>query len=440
MSIYSPALRSNIRHLYADIAWYGLLAGSVLAFINIYAARVGASVLAIGLLTAGPAVVNLFFSLPAARWLEGRSFIPATFWSSLAQRLGYVALIFLPGLFSDRVQVAGLIGLIVLMSVPATLLAISFNSLLADVVPSEYRAEVVGKRNALFAICQTLSTLVCGAVLDAVDFPGNYKIVFAMGAVGALVSSYHLGRLVPQNSPWDGSWQAALRLLWPRRTGRHPAALALEDGPATPEPGGEAPESGASGQAVSLNRRQFDFSLLRGGYGRFMAAYLLFYTFQYLCLPLFPVAFVNSLALTDGMISLGNGLFYGCMFLVSLRLSRLAHRFGHHRLLIGSTIAFALYPLLIGLAWGVPLYLVASVVGGVVWGVLNASLINRLIERVPEDSRPAGMAFHNLALNVGILVGSLVGPLLATWIGLNESILLGAGLRLLAGILMIWWG
>jgi hypothetical protein len=436
------------------MAWFGVLSGSILAFLNIYAARLNASAAAIGLLTAGPAVVNLFFSLPAARWLEGRSFIPASFWSSLVQRLGFVVIALLPGLiFVEQVQVAGLIGITLLMSLPGTLLAISFNALLADTIPADFRAEVVGRRNALLAVSMTLSTLVCGQVLDAVVFPRNYQIVFAMGAFGALCSTYHLGRLVPRGSVSDTSWHTTLRLLVPAWKGKPPQApaepqhsVAANSGAPASRVQGDtgrdepAPNAAPAKSGRSMGGSPLHVGLLRGPYGSFMAAYLLFYTCQYLIMPLFPLAFVHTLALSDGMISLGNGLFYGAMFLVSLRLNRMAHRFGHHRLLIAGTMGLSLYPLLIGLARGVPLYLVASLLGGVVWAVLSASLIDRLIERAPEDSRPAAMAFHNLSLNLGILIGSLAGPVMGGWMGLDQAILVGAGLRFLAGVLMIWWG
>jgi len=50
------------------------------------------------------------------------------------------------------------------------------------------------------------------------------------------------------------------------------------------------------------------------------------------------------------------------------------------------------------------------------------------------------MALHNLALNMGILVGSLGGPLLAAAAGLEMALVLSAGLRLGAGLLLIVWG
>jgi predicted MFS family arabinose efflux permease len=62
------------------------------------------------------------------------------------------------------------------------------------------------------------------------------------------------------------------------------------------------------------------------------------------------------------------------------------------------------------------------------------------MERVPADNRPAHMALHNLALNLGILGGSLLGPLLGDWLGLRPALALSGLLRALAGFLLIIWG
>jgi hypothetical protein len=301
---------------------------------------------------------------------------------------------------------------------PGAILAISFNALFAGVVPADQRADVVGRRNALLAVSMTISTLLSGQILDNVSFPLNYQIVFALGAAGALISSYHLGQLRTMEANQAGVMPKQLSLRWPSRL--RGAFLRLVDQPFSRFPALKP-------------------ALLRGSFGRFMAAYLLFYTFQYLCLPLFPLAYVNELKLTDGMISLGSGLFYITMFLVSLRLGYLARRFGHRILLAVSAMAFSLYPFLLGISRGPLLYWVASILGGVVWGAISASLINRLMERVPDDQRSAGMALHNLALNLGILVGSLSGPFLGDALGVQPALLVGAGLRFLAGVLLLLW-
>jgi len=193
--LLTPDLRANFRHLYGDFFWVGVLSGSTLAFVAVYATRLGATGLEIGLLTAGPAVVNLLVTMPFGRWLERRPLVKSTFWSAALNRLGYLALIVLPWLFGGRLQVWAIVLITLVMSVPGTLVAIGFNALLADVVPPDWRSEVIGRRNALMAVSLTVTALISGQLLVRIVFPINYQIVFAVGALGAALSTYHLGRL-----------------------------------------------------------------------------------------------------------------------------------------------------------------------------------------------------------------------------------------------------
>ncbi len=420
----SPELRSNIRHLYADIAWFGVVSGSTVAFLSIFAARIGASGFEIGMLSAAPGIVNLFLSLPTGSWLEGRSLIRDTFWSSLLMRLGYLLLIPLPWFFQDQAQVTLIIGITLLMSIPGTVLAIAFNAMFADLVPPELRAEVVGRRNALLAVVMTVSVLITGQILDYVIFPLNYQIVFVLGAVGAFLSSYHLSRLRQGMDKQIGLRSSLSGLV---RWGKGQVRARLGS-------------SRLRLVAGSTGRPLLRPDLLRGPFGVFMFAYLVFYIFQYVPLPLFPLYQVNNLDLSDGFISLGSGLFYIMMMLTSLRLNQLSIRRGNRFMLAAGALAFGLYPLIMYLARDATLYWVASLVGGGIWALLSGSLINRLMERVPEDDRPAHMALHNLVLNVGVLAGSLLGPALAGWVGLRDAILVSAGLRLVAGVLIWIWG
>jgi predicted MFS family arabinose efflux permease len=62
------------------------------------------------------------------------------------------------------------------------------------------------------------------------------------------------------------------------------------------------------------------------------------------------------------------------------------------------------------------------------------------MERVPENDRPAHMALHNIALNLGILGGSLFGPVLGEWFDLRTAMILSGVLRFLAAIMLGVWG
>jgi MFS family permease len=404
----TPILKWNLRQLYWDIFWFGILAGSTIAFQAVYAARLGATGIQIGLLTAGPAVVNLIITLPSGRWMEGKPLIKVSYRSSIWQRLGYVFMVAIPWAFtSPEGQIWGLIWITLVMSVAGTVLAIGFNAMFAEVVPPEWRAHAVGRRNILLAISITVATLVSGQILDRVEFPVNYQIVFLIGAIGAMLSSYHIGRL------------------------RKSEVIAQVDTSHVVNTNTSIPQK----KRGSLLRKD----LLTSPFAIFMLAYLVFYAFQFFPIPLFPLAYIDQLHLTDGMIGVGNALFYGTMMLASFKLGYLSNRFGHRKLLIASSTLFFIYPLLIGMAEGPELFYLACLIGGGVYALLSGALINRLMERVPANDRPAHMSIHNLALNVGVLAGSLLGPISANLIGLQASIILSAGLRLLAaGIIWLW--
>jgi MFS family permease len=416
--------RSNFAHLYLDMVWFGVLAGSAIAFLGIYAARLGANSFQMGLLTAGPGLVNLLFSLPSGSWLEGKPLIRATFRSAIFTRLGYLALVPLPWILADPGQIWGIIWITLLMSIPGTLVAISFNALFAESVPPEWRAHVLGRRNALFAVMVTITSLLCGLILDSVIFPLNYQIVFLIGAAGSMLSAFHVGRIgLPGETPIrirrsldKFVHTGSQRLL---SSFRHPLA-------------GLIPRD--------TGKPLLRLDLLRSSFGPFLLAYLMFYTFQYVSLPLFPLYNVINLHLTDGIVSIGTAFFYITMMVMSLGLNRVGTRWSARFMLVSGALFFGFFPLIMFLAKDAVLYLIGNLVGGAIWAVLNAGMINRLMERVPQDDRPAHMALHNIVLNLGILSGSMLGAYLVTWFGLKEVILIGAIVRFAGGLLILVWG
>jgi Na+/melibiose symporter-like transporter len=430
----SQELRSNMRHLYLDIIWVGVVSGSTLSFMGIFAARLGASSLQMGLLGSGPALINLLVSLPTGRWLEDRHLVKAAFWGAFVARLGFVAMIFLPWLFSKPDQIWGTIWITLMMAIPATVLNISFNSLFAGVVPPEWRSTVVGRRNALVAAVTTAVVYLSGQILDRVVFPLNYQLVFTIGAVGALVSCYHIyqirlpgettrqGILSPRILSWTPrtiQWSGIVRWLRNFR----PLLFTRRD------------RSSHSDYTPLLR-----LDVLRGPFGTFMVAYLLFYLFQYVPGALFALYNVHDLNLTDGEIGIGNALLYIFMTIVSLGLNRISLRLGHRKTLVFGSLVFWGYPFLLYLAHGPVMFWVASAFAGAVWALIGGGLVNRLMERVPENDRPAHMAWHNLVFNLGVMAGTMLGPIGSDWLGLRNMMLVSAVLRLLGGLILLMWG
>ena len=92
-----PAIqRANFNALYWDIFWYGVLAGTAINFLPIYAVRIGADPFRVGLLTSGPALVNLILSLPAGQWLRRRDVLLTPQVTASINRLSSPLMVILP--------------------------------------------------------------------------------------------------------------------------------------------------------------------------------------------------------------------------------------------------------------------------------------------------------------------------------------------------------
>ncbi len=395
--------RANFIHLYLDIGWFGVLSGSAVNFLNIYAARLGATAFQIGLLAAVTGVVNLLFAIPAGRWLERLHIGRAVFWTSVFYRLGFAMWIPLPWLFGEQEQVWALILITLYMGIPLTALSVGFNALFAAAVPEDWRAHVAGRRNVVLSVAFMLTSLVSGYLLEHFPFPMNYQIIFGIGAFGAAMSSLHLYFVKPLQAESP-----------PPRRG--PAA-ASRDWRAT----------------VRLD-------IWKTPFRRPLLVLLGFHLTQYLAIPLFSLYFVRELRLTDDEIGIGTALFYLTVLLGSTQLHRLVRRLGHKNVTAWGAISMAFYPTLLALSSQVWQYYGISILGGFVWAMVGGAYANYLLENTPADDRPSHLAWYNVVLNAAVLVGSLAGPALAGQIGLAAALILFGVLRLLTGLAIWKWG
>lgn len=402
--------RANFLHLYFDIGWFGILSGSAVNFLAVYAARLGASALQIGLIGAASAIVNLLIAIPAGRWVARRNTGMAVFWSSVFYRLGYALWIPLPWLFNEQGQIWALIVITFLMAIPLTPLGVGFNALFAEAVPSEYRAHVAGIRNIVLSVAFIASSLLSGYVLESAAFPTGYQIVFGIGFFGAAMSSLHL------------------YFVRPLKKDRPPL---LSD----PAP--------ASVQTANTPRGIFSslrLDVVRGPFGRVVVLMLFFHLAHYIASPIYPLFNVNVLHLSDDHIGIGTALFYLTVMIGSTRLPLAVRRMGHRRVTGWGMIGMALYPFILSLSRTVWHFYLVSLLGGFTWGLAGGAYANYLLEEIPEHDRPAYLAWYNIALNAAILASSFLGPLLANSLGLAAALMIFAVMRVLAGAAILWRG
>lgn len=420
-------------HLYFDIAWYGLLAGSAVNFLTIYAARLGASGLQIGLLGALTAAVNLALAIPAGRWLEKRPVDKAIFWTALAYRVGYIPWVFLPFIFGANSQgeIWALIVINLLMGIPLTVVSLGFNALFAAAVPAEWRASVAGTRNVLLSVTFILTSLASGYILDRAAFPLGYQIIFLIGVVGGAMSSLHLWFVRPLPRAKSSAEHAGHEPVSPPKEPES-ASLAPPAPPETPVSLAPCPRTAP--------RDNLRLDILKSPFRAILLVTLAFHLSQFLAIPLFPISFVRSLQLTDEHIGIGTAIFYLAVLVGSTQLNRLTRRAGHKNITGWGVMGMAVYPILLALSSTVWHFYSLSALGGLAWALVGGAHANYLLENIPEDDRPAHLAWYAIVLNACALLGSLGGPAIAAGIGLSAALILFGILRGLAGFAILKWG
>jgi MFS family permease len=401
---------ANFMHLYLDIGWFGVLSGSTINFLNIYATRLGATGLQIGLIGAMSAVVSLFLAIPSGRWLEKQKIDSAIFWTSVYYRIGFLFLVFLPWLFNEPGQIIAIIAATFLMAIPLTPLGVGFNALFAEAVPNAYRAHVAGIRNITLAVTFMATSLLSGTILDTLPFPIGYQIVFGIGFIGAAMSSYHLYYVKPLHADIN-----------PPPTPPEPALSLQADSP----------------RGISSLLR---LDIWKTPYRKILLALFAFHLAQYLAIPVFPIFNVRVLNLSDDELGISTALFYLTVFLGSTQLRSVVHRLGNKHTTGWGVSAMAFYPIIVAFSNNIAVFYFASIVGGFAWSLVGGSYANYMLEHIPADDRPTYLAWYNIVLNIAVLAGSLGGPAIGEQIGLFEAMLLFGGIRLLAGMAILKWG
>ena len=405
-----PEYHATFRHLYSDIAWFGVLSGSVVNFLSVYATRIGATGLQVGMIGAVSAIVNLFLAIPAGRWLSKRNTSRSIFWTAVFYRIGFILFIFLPWMFDSAAQVNAIILITFLMAIPLTPLGVGFNALFAEAVPDRYRAHVAGTRNVMLAITFILTSLVSGFILKNVPFPTGYQIVFGIGAFGAAMSCYHLFFIRPVQAESQAD-QPDLETVPAKQTG--------------------APRGFSSVLRLDILSTPFRKVLL---------ALFAFHLAHNLTTPVYPLYNVRVLELNDNNIGISQALYYLTMLIGSIQFRRIVHRLGHKRVTGWGVMGMSLYPLLLAFTTELWQFYAIALIGGFTWAWTNGAYANYMLERIPPDDRPSHLAWYTIILNIAILGGSLGGSVIATQIGLSTALILFAILRLLAGMSILRWG
>jgi hypothetical protein len=388
------------RHNFRMVQLEGLgvaLANAAAPFLAVFLARLGASNVQVGLLSAMPAFTGLLLSVAVGGWLLRQPSVApwygrARFLSILAYGLtGLVTLLLPAGLAVPAVLVIW-----ALATLPVVVVNITFSVVMNAVAGPKLRYDLLGRRWSMMGLVTAACIALTGQVLQHLRFPFNYQITFMVLSVGGLASLFFAGRLRLPKTPSEVRPASSLGQQWRAMGGL------LRGQPAF----------------VSISSKRFLYMA-----GVTLAA------------PIVPLYYVRVAHANDAAIGLITTV-QTLTLLIGYRLwTRLSQRRGSRPVLLLTTLALAAYPALASATQQVSVLALLAGLAGIFQAGFDLVFFDELMKRVPAGEAPLFVSFDQSAQNLAAVAAPIVGTLLANSLGLGGALLVSAGLRFVAFVM-----
>jgi MFS family permease len=387
----------NLRVFWLDGIYAAISEGLVLTFIPLFALAYGASARQIGLISAFASLVGAIALFPGARLIDlfGKR-KPLVVWSSVMLfRVPLLLLALVPLFFSQPVVAIG--AIILLNSVRAfgvNLANPAWTSLTADIVPEYMRGRYFSIRNFLMGVATLLMPPLAGWLIrrfsdNSSDPYLGYQIIFVLGFVGGMVSSYHFSRIV----------EPPMR---PRR---------LDD-----------PKS----------RRLWAIVTGSPGFLGFVVSAFIWNMSLQIAGPYFSVYLVRELGADAATVGLTTAASSLAALVGQLVYGRWLDRKGMLWVFMITGFPIVLLPIwwvFYTAPWQVGLN---NLIGGFLWAGFNLANFNLLLKLTPDDERPRAVAFYQTAVVASAVIGPLIGGAIVESVGFSAIFVLSGLGRLVA--------
>jgi len=381
----------NFRNLVYDVLWFGLAFPAIDRFRDVYAIRLGADAAHLTLIASLPALMLLFMSSIASRWMRR--------YANSHDAIRIPGIIFrlvflLPALTAfmpSKFQIPWLVLSVVLPAIGQGISSVGFVVMMREAIPGGKFAALNGRRTMTMNISVALSGLAMGFWLERAPFPLNYQLMFVFAFLISMVSWWHVDRV-----------KVLPELVAPR-----------------PSPTSQRVNPWKSGS----------FQLVA------IIVAMCFVTFTAIR-PTLSLYMVNNLHADEwflsnfGLIELAAGAFIAA-FTVPL-----VNKFGNRTLIAIGLVGTGIAALIIAGAHSLPVTLISAAIGGASWTIVNIGQFSYFGEMTPtEHKEPFTTAYQQVAF-VSIFVGPILGQLFTSAnISVVTAICIGAALRILAGLL-----
>lgn len=391
--------KRNFRYVQIDAV--GVSIANVAApFLPVFLTRLGATNFQVGLLTSMPGITGLVLAILVGRFLQTRpNIVP---WYSLS-RLLVISCYALTGLLtfalSKEYAVISTLAIWAFATLPQTALAVAFSVVMNAVAGPEGRYALLSRRWAIFGITTVVMTFFVTRVIDLVEFPRNYEMMFLGLSVGGFISYYFSKQ------------------------------IKLPD---------QAPPTPVPSSSVFDSARNY-FSLIRSepAFVSFAFKKFVYVSAITLSQPILPLFLVREVKATDsqiGTITMAASLVMLVGYFIWPWSSR---KYGGRFVLLATTFGMILYPALTAATPQVPLIIFYAGITGLFQAGLDLVFFDELMKTVPPEHGATFVSIVQSMQYLSAIAAPLIGTWLADFIGLGGALWVSAGLRLLGFLLFL---
>jgi len=358
-------------------------------FLPVLLVRLGASGIAVGLVTAIPAVAGALLALPIGRRLQRRQdIVPAYSRSRLIAHTIYAPIALVLLLVPLDWAVAAILVLWAFAMVPNTIGQVAFPIVMDGAAGSRGRYDLLGRRWAIIGLVTAVTMAAGGQLLRLLPFPTNYELFMLVCASGGIGSFYFARRyVIPAQVPEDAS------------TSRSPAARI--------------------GEMVAHLRSERSFTT-------FEIRALVYSAGIGLAAPLLPLFYVKEVIASDAVVGLiGAGQSLGALAgYVTWRL--ISRRFGRSYVLMPALLLSALTPAAFFAIHDQVLVVIVSVAAGFASAGAGLALFDEMMRRIPTRLGVTFASIDQTIQNAALIVAPIVGGTLSGLIGIRNALVVAA--------------
>jgi hypothetical protein len=369
-------------------------------FLPVFLTRLGATNFQVGLLSSMPGVTGLMLAIFVGQFLQSRrNIVPWYSVSRLMVILCYALTGILTLTISPEYAIFATLAIWAFATLPQTALAVAFSVVMNAVAGPRGRYDLLSRRWTIFGITGVVGTFIVTRLINLIEFPLNYAIMFLVLSLGGFFSFYFSRKISLPDS--------------------EPPPLITNVGP--------------------LQGVQNYLGLLRANpaFLSFSLKRFVYFSALYLAIPIMPLFLVRDVHASDAQIGSVNMTLTLVMLAGYYLWPRISRQRGGRFVLLATTLGMVLYPALSAATPHIEMIILYAGVAGFFQGGLDLVFFDELMKTVPAEYSATFVSLAQLMQYFSMIIAPLLGTWLADYIGLGGALWVSAGLRLFGFLLFL---